>query len=650
MVRYQLWIAATAGAIFFTNLGAAALFDMDEALYATCAREMRDRGNAIVPWFNGAMFPEKPPLMFWTMMGGYELFGVKELGARFFSAVFGVGTALVAFHLGRILFSPRVGLWAGLITASTIVFTISARAATVDSALTFFTAMAFLMFVMGWEKGSGARGQGPGGNGRKQDSANQQSKINNQHFPLPYAIAAYACIGVTVLGKGPVGMLLPLAAMGLFLLATNGWRSLFRSAWWMRPLTMILVIAVVAVPWYVAVAYMTNWEWPKRFFLDFNLRPFRNPFQGHGAATAAIVSILYYFYQIPAVLIGFFPWSVFLGPTLVDAFRRLRDGKMEKGEEGKKYNPASRPLAASQALTSGINSRNGAPASQAARWRVGVVLALCWFGTWLLFWSICKTKLLHYLLPAYPALALLTACFIDRWLSAEKGSELLSRGQSASKPRWPEKTVLTPFPRWALRNAWISMIAVGVGIVIAVPFIAAKFLPGEGRLGLLGLLLALGGGWCWWKASRGLYNDAAITFVITSAAFLIAVFGFAVLRVDRFQNATPMMAAICADDEKGLGVFSSHPRSPIATYHFFRESTVFYSGKPVTKCDDDEASGRSAQQVLAQFLAKPGRSYVITTDEYESELMKAFPNRLQVIHREPRFLADGKMVIFRHVD
>ena len=77
---------------------------------------------------------------------------------------------------------------------------------------------------------------------------------------------------------------------------------------------------------------------------------------------------------------------------------------------------------------------------------------------------------------------------------------------------------------------------------------------------------------------------------------------------------------------------------------------MFYSGKPVTKCDNDEATGRSAQQVLAQFLARPGRSYVITTNEYEPEIKKAFSDRLKVIHREPRFLADGEMVIFRHGD
>ncbi len=87
---------------------------------------MLQRGDWVVPWFNGQMFVEKPPLMFWTMMAGFEVFGVNEWGARFFSAVMGLATALMVFHLGRLLFNARVGLWAGLATASTIVFTVSA--------------------------------------------------------------------------------------------------------------------------------------------------------------------------------------------------------------------------------------------------------------------------------------------------------------------------------------------------------------------------------------------------------------------------------------------------------------------------------------------------------------------------------------------
>jgi 4-amino-4-deoxy-L-arabinose transferase-like glycosyltransferase len=649
--RYQLWLVAAAGVIFFTNLGAAALFDMDEALYATCAREMLDRGNLVVPWFNGAMFPEKPPLMFWTMMAGFELFGVNELGARFFSAVLAVGTVLVTFHLGRILFSLRVAFWAGLITASTLVFTISARAATVDSALTFFTAMAFLMFVMGWKKGSEARGQRSEAADPK---SNPQSPIPNP-FPLRYAVAAYACIGVAVLGKGPVGMLLPLAAMGLFLLMTNGWRKLFSCAWWMRPVTAAVVIAAVALPWYVAVGVETHGEWLKEFFINFNLRPFKQPIQGHGDTSsldrfwAGLVSILYYFFQIPAILIGFFPWSVFLGPTAVDVLRRLKNkGVGRLNASGHEHFCAARE-----------DIETPDPCT-------GTTLALCWFGVWFVFWSICKTKLFHYLLPAYPALALLTACFIDRWTEL-KGSGVFISTDRSGLAREEEKRLPTPLPAWALRNAWVSMIVVGGGIVIGIPFVAAKFLPGEGWLGLLGLIPALGGAWCWRQTSRGLQQQAAIAFAVTSVAFLTAVFGFGALRVDPFQNAKSMMAVICADEvkaEKGsdpfcrngpagaahTGGLAAFPRSPLATYCFFRESTVFYGGKPVTRCDDGPP-GRTAQQALAQFFAKnPGRCYVITTDEHAAELekAKAFRGQLKTIHRERRFLANGEMVVLRH--
>ncbi len=106
-VRYQLLILAAAALIFFTYLGAAALWDEDETLYASCAREMMDRGDWVVPWFNGRMFPDKPPLMFWLMMAGFEIFGQNEFGARFFSAVLGVGTALLSYHLGRLMFNRK---------------------------------------------------------------------------------------------------------------------------------------------------------------------------------------------------------------------------------------------------------------------------------------------------------------------------------------------------------------------------------------------------------------------------------------------------------------------------------------------------------------------------------------------------------------
>ncbi len=588
-VRYQFWIVVAAVVICFTNLGGTALWDMDEALYASCAREMFQRGDWVVPWFNGHLFPEKPVLMFWTMMTGFELFGVNEFGARFFSAVLGVATALCAFHLGRILANVRVGLWTGLITASTIIFTVSARAATVDSALTFVTTAAFLLLAI-------AR------RGRPEKAS------------WPVLALMYACLGLAVLAKGPVGMVLPLAAMACYLLWTDGWRRAIRSAWWMRPCTGLLVIAAVALPWYVWVGIQTDGTWLRQFFVEFNLRPFRQPILSHGDTSAfgldrlaaAALAILYYFYHIPLLLVGFFPWAVFLGPALVETVRRLR--------------------------------RRDA-------WYDGCVLATCWFGTWFLFWSICKTKLPHYLLPAYPALALLTAYFIDRWQENEK--------RAAS-----------PFPRRWLRDAWLSLILVGIGIMIVVPIVSVFFLPGEAVLGLVGLIPAIGGGWCWRKTARDQHQQAIVAFAVTAVLFLTAIFGFAALRVDRHQNARPMIAAIRADYQStgdGQGKRKSDrshsrlspekgsdPAAPaIATYGFFRESTVFYVGHPVTTCDDSPGANQSARQSLQEFLARSNRSYVITTDDYTTEIDKAFPGRFQVIFRQPCFLRPMEMVVLR---
>ena len=272
------WVAAAAALVFFTNLGGAALFDEDEAIHATCAREMLEQDQWVVPSFNGQMFPDKPPLMFWMMMVAYKLFGTTEFAARFPSAVLGVATVLATYALGKRLFSAGAGFWAGLILASTIIFTVSARAATVDSALTFLTTAAMICFVRGQE----------------------EKETRWISFVL-----AYACLGVAVLAKGPVGVVLPGAVFCVFLcvvhvprasgdtIPVNGgdrptrwvklaqWiarlsrpflpRNLLRSLWQMRPLTGAAVVAAIALPWYVLVGARTHGAWLVEFFGVHNL-------------------------------------------------------------------------------------------------------------------------------------------------------------------------------------------------------------------------------------------------------------------------------------------------------------------------------------------------------------------------------------------
>src|SRR6185437_12670049 len=44
---------------------------------------------------------------------------------------------------------------------------------------------------------------------------------------------------------------------------------------------------------------------------------------------------------------------------------------------------------------------------------------LCWFAAYLVFFSLVRTKLPNYVLPLYPALAILTARFLVRWREGE---------------------------------------------------------------------------------------------------------------------------------------------------------------------------------------------------------------------------------------
>jgi 4-amino-4-deoxy-L-arabinose transferase-like glycosyltransferase len=127
-LRCQAVIAVVASSVFFTALGATWLWDEDEAFFATAAAEMHRHGDWIVPTYNEELFAHKPPFMYWMMRCGFLLFGVNELGARFFSAVFGLATCLVTFHIGRRLFDERTGLWGALALATGLMWGVVSRA------------------------------------------------------------------------------------------------------------------------------------------------------------------------------------------------------------------------------------------------------------------------------------------------------------------------------------------------------------------------------------------------------------------------------------------------------------------------------------------------------------------------------------------
>src|SRR5262245_23723920 len=63
--------------LFFGRLGCP-LQEPEEPRYAEIARQMLEKGNLVVPVLHGLPYYDKPPLLYWLIMGCYALFGVHD--------------------------------------------------------------------------------------------------------------------------------------------------------------------------------------------------------------------------------------------------------------------------------------------------------------------------------------------------------------------------------------------------------------------------------------------------------------------------------------------------------------------------------------------------------------------------------------------
>jgi 4-amino-4-deoxy-L-arabinose transferase-like glycosyltransferase len=579
-LRHQALLAVIAAMLFFFNLGQAHLWDVDEAIFSQAAREMFERGDLVTPYFNGQVFPDKPALMYWLMIVGYEMFGPTEFAARFWSAVFGVGSVLLTYRLGRLMFSPQAGLWAGLALATNLNFAIIARAATPDSFLTFFTTLTLLVFVSGTAK---ARQQSGQANDRNAPWAGQ---TRFEPSWTCYALA-YAVMGLGVLTKGPVGVVLPTAILGLFLLVMRaepvaaidapGWRArvanlgrwlarvfspklFLRTVWSMRPLTAVATVLAVAGPWYAWVTVETGGVWTRGFFGVHNFGRFLNAMENHRGPI---------FYYLIAVCIGFFPWSVFFGPAVWWLQRQLRG-----------------PSA----------------------WRAGYVLVCCWLAVWIGFFSLAGTKLPSYVVPAYPAIALLMGTFVERWI---REPALLARP-------WP-------------RLAWGIVALVGIGLVVALPIVARLYLDDQWFLGSIGLAplaaAIVGLVFC---ERRQLFRAQA-TMTVLGSATIVLLLGFAAGHVDPLQDSPRLAADIARLTPAGA-------RAAIASFHHFRPSLVFYAAQPIAKFE-------SPGEVQKFFAEHPRGAFLLTTDSQWATLRPALPGDVSVLATHRRFLRPGNVVL-----
>lgn len=517
---YVILLAVTAG-LFLPRLGAPSLWDIDEGNNAEAAREMLERDNWIVPQFNYQLRVDKPALLYWFQLAAYRACGVNEFAARLPSALAAMLVVLLTYQLGRRLFDAGVGLLAGVMLASALLFCGSAHFANPDALLNAATVLTFLVFWRGYAGGGSA-----------------------------WLLGIGLSTGLGFLAKGPVALVLPAAAIGLFLLSTGELRRLWC---WQLP-AGLAVWALVALPWFVLVGSETKGEFLAGFFIKHNQERFTAPMEGHGG---------FAFYHLVSLFLGFLPWSVFLVPALWYAFR---------GDPG--------------------TGRHGDSATDDESPRPRVALSprrflLIWSAVWFVFFSISRTKLPSYILPLYPAVALLTADFLERW----------RRG--AVEP-----------PRWVMPAGLAALGFVGVGItagllvaggVMDVAVRRSHRLPGLEHLAWLGAIPVLGAAaGTWWLARhdrRGVVVGVALAAILLAGALVFC--GAPALDGFKAPRALVAAAGACQPDRD----------IRIGCYSYFQPSLVFYCQREVTDLPDEQRALDFLRGPLPVYLFLPARAW-----------------------------------------
>src|SRR4029079_13684140 len=110
--------------------------------FAEASREMIERGNYIVPYFNNELRLDKPPLTYWEQVASYHLFGQHDFAARFPSAIAAALTSVLILGWGRRMGGEKVGYWAAIIFTLSLQTFVHAKAAVADMWLVLFVTIA----------------------------------------------------------------------------------------------------------------------------------------------------------------------------------------------------------------------------------------------------------------------------------------------------------------------------------------------------------------------------------------------------------------------------------------------------------------------------------------------------------------------------
>jgi 4-amino-4-deoxy-L-arabinose transferase-like glycosyltransferase len=387
----------------------------------------------------------------------------------------------------------------------------------------------------------------------------------------------YVAMGFAGLAQGPIGVVMPVGIIGTYLLFFDGTIEIPAGAGPIRRLMLYFnpqrilrvirtlrlvpglpIAAAIALPWYIAVGIQTHGEWLVGFLGKHNIGRFTQSMEHHNGLPI---------YYIVAILAGFFPGSAFLPVGIWKLVASVRGNDDER--------PASAFL-------------------------------LCWICCYVGFFTLAATKLPNYVVPCYPALAVV----VGSWFSAA-----IDRATARD---------------WRLRAGYWTVAVVGIAATITLVILSKMLLGTDAWPALPGVVAVTGGIVCIVVLRRGNVRGSIAVCVATGLVFTTTAMTFTAYRASQLEEG-PKIGGQVYDLVK-----TSHEVPRVATYGYFTPSLVYYLGHTVERLDKPED--------IATFFAQGGDAIVAPRAAFEKQ-REQLPNDVTILAEHERFLRKNQRVV-----
>lgn len=225
----QLFLAVAALVVFIGMF--IPVMEIDAAQYASIAKQMWQEKSFLQIFHRNLNYLDKPPLLFWLSGLSMGIFGFNDFAYKLPSVLFSILGVWSVFGFAKHYYGERTGYWAALMYATNVAFFLfnaDIRTDTIIINLLIFSVYQLILY---------------------RDNGSKMAFLS-----------AFAGIGLSMLAKGPLGLVFSVLAVGGDVLMHRNWKFIFRWEW----LVGLLIVSLILLPMCIGLyqqydAQPNNW-------------------------------------------------------------------------------------------------------------------------------------------------------------------------------------------------------------------------------------------------------------------------------------------------------------------------------------------------------------------------------------------------------